>query len=100
MNTPVLFASSFDPLPAAVSIATLLLVAALGPMLWRGWKGPSVADRVLSLDLAAGLVLAAMVLLAVRFGDAVYLDAAVVLAVIGFVGTAAFARSLETGGDD
>ena len=39
-----------------------LLAAALGLIVWRFWRGPTDADRVLAIDLAAVVVAAAMAL--------------------------------------
>ena len=58
-------------------------------------KGPTLPDRVVGLDLLGtlGISVAAVVALAAR--DAVYLDVAIVLALLSFLGTVAFAAYLE-----
>ena len=45
-----------------------LLAAALGLIFWRFWRGPTDADRVLAIDLAAVVVAAAMIVNMVRSG--------------------------------
>ena len=80
-------------------VSTALLLVALGLVFVRAWRGPSPIDRVLALDLATGVALALIVLLAIRFRDIVYLDVALALAVVGFVGTAALARWIAKGGE-
>jgi multicomponent Na+:H+ antiporter subunit F len=54
-------------------------------------------DRVVALDLMASLSIGFMTLYAVETGKALFLDAAMVLALIAFLGTVAFARYLEKG---
>lgn len=58
-------------------------------------KGPSMIDRVLALDLMAGLAIGYSVLLALYHRDSVYLNLALCLAFITFIGTVALARYLE-----
>jgi len=57
--------------------------------------GPTPEDRLIGLNLAASQVLAILVLLAVRQKQAVYLDVALVYAILGYVGILAIARHLE-----
>lgn len=57
--------------------------------------GPSLADRVVSLDLVTVLLIAIAALLALRTGEAGYLDLGLALALVGFLATVAFARYAE-----
>jgi multicomponent Na+:H+ antiporter subunit F len=79
-----------------VSVAiTAVLVAATALYAVRLALGPSLADRVLALN---GMLLAGMVLLAheaVRSGRGSFLAVIVVLALVGFVGTAMIARFVQ-----
>jgi len=75
----------------------LLAVAALGFLL-RLVIGPSLADRIIAVD---GLLLIAMSALAVetaRRDSDVFVDAVVVVGLLGFVGTAIAARFVERRG--
>lgn len=85
------------PLALAVAVASALLLAALGMALWRVARGPSPFDRILALELVSGTCLGAIVLFAIHFGQPIMLEAAFILALIGFLGTVAFARYLEKG---
>ena len=58
-------------------------------------KGPSVVDRAVAGDCIDILTTCALVLFAVFSGRSVYLDVAIVLAVLGFVGMVLIARYLE-----
>ena len=63
-------------------------------------RGPDLANRVVALDLLSVLGVGIAATAAVRAGDEVYLDVALVLALIAFLGTVAFARYAEGGGDE
>ncbi|WKZ35739.1 MAG: monovalent cation/H+ antiporter complex subunit F [Anaerolineales bacterium] len=54
-------------------------------------------DRVVALDLMATLSIGFMTLYAIETGKTLFLDVAMVLALIAFLGTVAFARYLEKG---
>lgn len=58
-------------------------------------RGPSLPDRVVALDLVGVLVVGMIILYDVATQLPVFLDAAIVLALVGFAGTVAFAKYLE-----
>lgn len=58
-------------------------------------RGPSLPDRVVALDLMATLIIAISAAYAVVTDQPAYLDAAIVLALITFLGTVAFAYYLN-----
>jgi multicomponent Na+:H+ antiporter subunit F len=60
-------------------------------------KGPTLPDRVVAMDLIGVLVVGLIVVLAAWTGVRATLDAAVVIALIGFVGTVAYATYVERG---
>lgn len=84
-----------EPVAAAVSLVQVLLSAALVLAFSRLVRGPSLADRVVALDLTALVVVGLIAVYEIQTGEPVLLDAAIVLALIGFVSTVAFARYLE-----
>lgn len=63
-------------------------------------KGPSVSDRVVSLDTFNMIVIGVIVLLANLFKNSLYLDIAIVYAVLAFLETVVFARYVEGKQDD
>ena len=63
--------------------------------LYRMMKGPHQADRAIAADLLALLVVGLVVLLAVDQRRAVSLDAALLVAIVGFAATVAFAQYLS-----
>lgn len=84
--------SSF--LSLAASLAQLVMTAALVLGLVRLARGPSLADRVVALDLVAVVAAGLIALEAVREGQPLLLRPAFVVALLGFLGTVAFAHSL------
>lgn len=82
-------------LPLLADILSVVLCAALALAGWRLVKGPSFADRFVAFDMLTALGIALAGLTAVSTGRGSFLDIALALALINFVGTAAFALFLE-----
>lgn len=57
--------------------------------------GPDLQDRVVSLDLIAVLAVGIIVTVSTRAGEPALLDAATVIALVGFLGTVAYAWYVE-----
>jgi multicomponent Na+:H+ antiporter subunit F len=75
----------------------LLTVAGVGFVV-RAVIGPSVADRVVAVDALLTVVMAGLAVDAVRSGRTVFVDVAVVVGLLGFVGTGVAARFVERRG--
>ena len=60
-------------------------------------KGPTLPDRIVAMDLFGVLVVGLIVVLAGRTGVRATLDAAIVIALIGFLGTVAYATYVQRG---
>jgi multicomponent Na+:H+ antiporter subunit F len=60
-------------------------------------KGPTASDRVVALDTISTITTALLVLLGFIFKRYVYLDVALVYALLTFIGAIAVARFLEKG---
>jgi len=58
-------------------------------------KGPTAADRVVALDTLTTIGVSSLVLLAYVFQRFIYVDVALVYAVLGFIGVIVIARYLE-----
>jgi multicomponent Na+:H+ antiporter subunit F len=72
-----------------------MLLLALAPVFVRLVVGPTLADRVVALDMAAFLAIGVVALYAILTRDPAFLDVALVLALVAFMATAAFARFVE-----
>jgi multicomponent Na+:H+ antiporter subunit F len=66
--------------------------------IYRLLRGPSLPDRVIALDLIATHVVGIIAVYAIATEQAVFLRDAIVLAVISFLGTIAFAFYVGKGG--
>lgn len=86
MNTPIIYwASLFALLCYSIGVA----ISA-----YRLLSGPTAADRVLALDTMYSNGLMALLALGLRFGTTLYFDIALLIALFGFVGSAAMAKFL------
>jgi multicomponent Na+:H+ antiporter subunit F len=63
----------------------------------RALRGPTASDRVVGVDGMITITTALMVLLGLFLGRSIYIDVALVYAVLAFVGVIAVARYLENG---
>ena len=73
-------------LQAAITATLLMYGAAMAIALLRLFRGPRAQDRVLAL-----------LVLAIRYRSSTYFEAALLMAVFGFLGSAAFAKFLLRG---
>ena len=60
-------------------------------------RGPSVPDRILALDALYVNAVAIAILLGIRYDSAAYFEAALLIALIGFLSTVALARFVSRG---
>jgi len=74
-----------------------LAMLALGAILAFGRlvRGPTLPDRVIAIDLIGVLIVCTLVVVASDAGGALFLDVAIFIALISFVGTVAYAHYLE-----
>lgn len=82
-------------LQAALHGATALLTLGLICAFVRLVLGPSPADRVVALDMVSLLLVGFAALAAIIFDEAAFLDVAITLALVGFLGSVALARYIE-----
>jgi multicomponent K+:H+ antiporter subunit F len=83
--------------PIAVGVTLALYVLAIGVALGRLLRGPRAQDRVLALDFIYVVAMLAMLVLGVRYDSAMYFEGALLMALFGFVGSAALAKFLLRG---
>jgi multicomponent Na+:H+ antiporter subunit F len=77
------------------TIAFMMLSCAMALAFIRLVRGPTLPDRVMALDLFAVLSTAFLTIYAIDTEQQVFLDVAIVLALIAFLGTVAFALYIE-----
>lgn len=84
-------------LDLAIPVAFALMALALLLNLWRVVRGPDLPDRVLALDTLYVNSIALLVLFGIHLDTAIYFEAALLIAMMGFVGTVAIAKYLLRG---
>ncbi len=81
----------------SLTIAEICLVFAMACAVFRLARGPRAQDRVVGLDaLYVGATLL-LLTFGIRSGTTLYFEAALVIALLGFVGTVALAKFLMRG---
>lgn len=81
----------------ALDFATACVALALLLCAWRLLRGPDTVDRLLALDTMAVDTVALVILLGLRWGTPLLFEAALLIAMLGFVATVSLARFLTRG---
>ena len=79
-------------LETALIIALAIHVFMVSIAVWRVWRGENVIDRLIGVELVTTLFLAILVLVSLTLRESIYIDVALVLGALGFVGTIALAK--------
>jgi len=77
------------------SVTGLVLAALLFPVLYRAVAGPTTADRLAAVNVLATKVIVLVAVLAVILDQQVFLDIAIVYALIGFISTIAITKYIQ-----
>lgn len=81
----------------AALFAMVAISAAILMSLYRLVAGPTATDRILALDTLVINAIGLIVLAGIAFGTAMYFEAALLFAMVGFVSTVAFCKFLLRG---
>ncbi len=84
MNWALIFAF------AAVAVGQIMAMIRL-------WIGPETGDRILALDTMVVNAIGLIVLLGISQGIRIYFEASLIIAMLGFVSTVAYARFVLRG---
>jgi len=79
-------------LPVAIFLAVCILI-----VLVRLFLGPTQPDRLVGLDTLNTIVVVTMVILGMAFEEVIYIDVAIVYALLSFVTTLFIAKYIEKG---
>ncbi len=77
-------------LPAAIVVVVCIIIA-----IARVFIGPGAPTRLVAFDTVNTLVVAVMVVLAIQFDQVIFVDVAIVYAVLSFIMTLYVARYIE-----
>ncbi|MEU5402431.1 monovalent cation/H+ antiporter complex subunit F [Streptomyces sp. NPDC005963] len=81
---------TLDQVLLVAAAVMILLAGAL--VLFRVWRGPSMLDRAMALDVCAALMIAGIGVRAALTRDSYYFPSMLVLAFLGFTGSVGIAR--------
>lgn len=81
----------------AAAIALGMMTLALVLNMWRLIVGPTSADRIVALDTMYINTIALLVLLGIVRGSVLYFEGALLVALLGFVGTVALCKFVLRG---
>jgi multicomponent K+:H+ antiporter subunit F len=84
-------------LSSALILAFVFVALAFGLSFFRLLKGPSLPDRILALDTLYINAIALLILFGLQMGSPLYFEAALLIALMGFVGTVALSKFLLRG---
>lgn len=76
------------------AIIASMFVVSVGMVLalWRLLRGPTIPDRILALDTLSVTAIAELMLLGMYLKTSVYFEAALVIAMVGFVSTVVLSK--------
>lgn len=82
---------------AAVTFGIVCIGLAMALNVYRLVAGPDAVDRAVALDTLYINAIAMLMLVGIRLGTAVFFEAALLIAMMGFVGTVTLAKYLRRG---
>lgn len=95
MNTPELAGIQifgFGLIETTIGLAMYVVGIAMLLALWRLLRGPTVPDRILALDTLNVTAIAELMLLGMHLQSAIYFEAALIIAMLGFVSTVVLSK--------
>jgi len=84
---------TFETFMIVIGAISLAIVMALIRII----KGPTAPDRVVGLDTVNTIVISSMVLFGAAYNEVIYIDVAIVYALLSFISTLFIAKYLEGG---
>ncbi|MFN2135009.1 MAG: monovalent cation/H+ antiporter complex subunit F [Candidatus Promineifilaceae bacterium] len=79
-------------LTVTLFVVLLLYILMTAVAVWRVWRGENVIDRLIGVELVSTLFLSILVLIALIYRDSIYIDLALALGALGFIGNIALAK--------
>jgi multicomponent K+:H+ antiporter subunit F len=84
-------------LESSIAIGLGAIVLAMLLNLWRLLVGPELTDRILALDTFYINAIALLMLIGIRLGNDIFFEAALLIAMMGFIGTVALCKYILRG---
>ncbi len=80
-----------------LTLSLTFMVLAIIPCIYRIIKGPTIPDRVIALDAMTTVIVVMLGIYSFDQGSVFFMDVALVLSIIAFVGTVTIAKYLDEG---
>ncbi|MHC1576859.1 MAG: cation:proton antiporter [Methanosarcinaceae archaeon] len=80
-----------------LDISLVFMVLSLIPCLYRIIKGPTIPDRVVAIDAMTTVIIVMLGVYSLLQNSVFFMDVALVLAIISFVGTVTISKYLDEG---
>ncbi|ADE36261.1 cation:proton antiporter [Methanohalophilus mahii] len=80
-----------------LDIALVFMVLSIIPCIYRIIKGPTIPDRVIAVDSLATVIVVMLGVYSFVQGSVFFMDVALVISIIAFVGTVTIAKYLDEG---
>jgi multicomponent Na+:H+ antiporter subunit F len=77
-----------------IDFALYVLITAIALCLYRVMKGPTVADRVVAIEIMGVIVVGICVILSISTGKAYLIDIGIAWIILSFIGTLTMAKYL------
>lgn len=84
-------------LSSLLLISLVVLSLAIAGCLYRLLKGPSIPDRIAALDTIGVILLSMIAVISMLLRTKTYFDIILLIGILTFIGTTAFARYIERG---
>ena len=81
----------------SIGVAQILLTLAMACAAFRLLRGPRAQDRILGMDTLYVNAMLLLLTFGIRSGSTLYFETAMIIALLGFVGTVALAKFLMRG---
>ncbi|MDW0113561.1 MULTISPECIES: Na(+)/H(+) antiporter subunit F1 [Sporosarcina] len=78
-------------------VCLILIVLSMVGVLYRVFRGPSVPDRLISLDSIGVMLISTIALLSILFDTPFFIDVILLIAIMSFIGTVSFSKFIERG---
>jgi multicomponent Na+:H+ antiporter subunit F len=84
-------------LTTILNISLIIISISMVGLIYRVIKGPSVPDRVIALDAMGINLIAIVAIVSIRLDTNAFLEVILLIGILAFIGTVAFAKFLEKG---
>lgn len=78
-------------------VSVSIVIIAIGFLLFRVFRGPTVPDRLIALDAIGVMLISAIALFSILFDTGFFIEIILLIAIMSFIGTVSFSKFIEKG---